>query len=33
VDVPAKLVPYFKASNELKDKVNGPDGEDSPTSV
>ncbi len=22
VDVPAKLVPYFKASNELKDKVN-----------
>ena len=21
VDVPAKLVPYFKASNELKDKV------------
>jgi integration host factor subunit beta len=23
VDVPAKLVPYFKASNELKSKVNG----------
>ncbi len=23
VDVPSKLVPYFKASNELKDKVNG----------
>ncbi len=22
VDVPAKLVPYFKASNELKSKVN-----------
>jgi len=22
VDVPAKLVPYFKASNELKEKVN-----------
>jgi len=22
VDVPAKLVPYFKASNELKQKVN-----------
>ncbi|HZL84060.1 MAG TPA: HU family DNA-binding protein [Candidatus Krumholzibacteria bacterium] len=22
VDVPSKLVPYFKASNELKDKVN-----------
>lgn len=22
VEVPAKLVPYFKASNELKDKVN-----------
>jgi len=23
VDVPSKLVPYFKASNELKDRVNG----------
>jgi integration host factor subunit beta len=23
VDVPSKLVPYFKASNELKEKVNG----------
>ena len=22
VDVPSKLVPYFKASNELKDRVN-----------
>jgi integration host factor subunit beta len=25
VDVPAKLIPYFKASNELKDKVNEDD--------
>ncbi|MBK8166094.1 MAG: integration host factor subunit beta [bacterium] len=25
VDVPAKRVPYFKASNELKDRLNGPD--------
>lgn len=24
VDVPAKRVPYFKASNELKDRLNGP---------
>lgn len=23
VDVPAKRVPYFKASNELKDRLNG----------
>jgi integration host factor subunit beta len=25
VDVPAKRVPYFKASNELKDRLNGQD--------
>lgn len=25
VDVPAKRVPYFKASNELKDRLNGPE--------
>lgn len=25
VDVPAKRVPYFKASNELKGRLNGPD--------
>ncbi len=25
VDVPAKRVPYFKASNELKDRLNGHD--------
>lgn len=25
VDVPAKRVPYFKASNELKDRLNGSD--------
>jgi len=25
VDVPAKRVPYFKASNELKDRINGPE--------
>lgn len=28
VDVPAKRVPYFKASNELKDRLNGPNGQD-----
>lgn len=27
VDVPAKLVPYFKASNELKDLVDRPDSD------
>ena len=26
VDVPAKRVPYFKASNELKDRLNGTEG-------
>jgi integration host factor subunit beta len=26
VDVPAKWVPYFKASNELKDRLNGTEG-------
>jgi integration host factor subunit beta len=25
VDVPAKRVPYFKASNELKERLNGRD--------
>lgn len=25
VDVPAKRVPYFKASSELKDRLNGPE--------
>lgn len=25
VDVPAKRVPYFKASNELKERLNGQD--------
>ena len=25
VDVPAKRVPYFKASNELKERLNGPE--------
>lgn len=27
VEVPSKRIPYFKPSKELKDLVNGPDGE------
>ncbi|MBK7045942.1 MAG: integration host factor subunit beta [bacterium] len=30
VDVPAKRVPYFKASNELKDRLNGTEGSTDP---
>ena len=30
VDVPAKRVPYFKASNELKDRLNGSEGSTDP---
>lgn len=32
VHVPSKQVPYFKASNELKSKLNDAEGSDEPTS-